>query len=336
MHEPEEGEFSEATERLFSTGHRVGEVARTFFPGGVLIDTGRDLQAAIDKTRELLARPGDVTLFEPAFEHQGVLARADVLVRKRGRLRLVEVKAAGSVKDHYLQDVAIQYWVLRGAGYEPGTVLLEHIDTSFVYPGKGDYRGLFKLENLTREAKKLQDHVPKWIRSFRRMLGGDMPSIEIGNHCHKPHDCPFIGFCTPQDGPEYPISILPYGGRVVEQLREDGFEDLRDVPEDRLTRENHLRVWRITRSGQFEIDPDVAAAIAELAPAGGWQEESGFAFTAGQSLIGAKGVSILFENRHGNGRRRRRKSPRSAAGRRRDHRRHPAGRPIDRPRSFVR
>jgi len=263
MHRPEEGEFSEVTERLFSTGHRVGEVARTFFPGGVLIDTGRDLQAAIDKTRELLARPGDVTLFEPAFEHQGVLARADVLVRKRGRLRLVEVKAAGSVKDHYLQDVAIQYWVLRGAGYEPGTVLLEHIDTSFVYPGKGDYRGLFKLENLTREAKKLQDHVPKWIRSFRRMLGGDMPSIEIGNHCHKPHDCPFIGFCTPQDGPEYPISILPYGGRVVEQLREDGFEDLRDVPEDRLTRENHLRVWRITRSGQFEIDPDVAAAIAE-------------------------------------------------------------------------
>ena len=86
MHQPEEGEFSEATERLFSTGHRVGEVARTFFPGGVLIDTGRDLQAAIDKTRELLARPGDVTLFEPAFEHQGVLARADVLVRKRGRL----------------------------------------------------------------------------------------------------------------------------------------------------------------------------------------------------------------------------------------------------------
>ena len=82
MHQPEEGEFSEATERLFSTGHRVGEVARTFFPGGVLIDTGRDLQAAIDKTRELLARPGDVTLFEPAFEHQGVLARADVLVRK--------------------------------------------------------------------------------------------------------------------------------------------------------------------------------------------------------------------------------------------------------------
>src|SRR5439155_2740487 len=97
----------------------------------------------------------------------------------------------------------------------------------------------------------------------RRMLGGDMPSIEIGNHCHKPHDCPFIGFCTPQNGPEYPISILPYGGRVVEQLREDGFEDVRDVPEDRLTRENHLRVWRITRNGQFEIDPDVAAAIAE-------------------------------------------------------------------------
>src|SRR5207247_11435195 len=109
MHQPEEGEFSEATERLFSTGHRVGEVARTFFPSGVLIDTGRDLQAAIDKTRELLARPGDVTLFEPAFEHQGGLARADVLVRKRGRLRRVEVKAAGRENDHDQQQGAREH-----------------------------------------------------------------------------------------------------------------------------------------------------------------------------------------------------------------------------------
>src|SRR5213078_4945078 len=119
IHQPEEGEFSEASERLFSAGHRVGEVARSLFPGGVLIDTGGDLRAAIEKTRDALARPGDLTIFEPTFEHQGVLVKADVVVRKRGRLRLVEVKAAGGVKDHYFHDVAVQYWVLRGAGYEP-------------------------------------------------------------------------------------------------------------------------------------------------------------------------------------------------------------------------
>src|SRR5216117_1021283 len=55
IHQPEEGEFSEATERLFSAGHRVGEVARSLFPGGVLIETGGDLRAAIEKTREVLA-----------------------------------------------------------------------------------------------------------------------------------------------------------------------------------------------------------------------------------------------------------------------------------------
>ena len=93
--------FSEATERLFSAGHRVGEVARSLFPGGVLIETGGDLRAAIEKTREVLAGPGDRTIFEPTFEHQGVLVKADVLLRKRGRVRLIEVKAAGGVKDHY-------------------------------------------------------------------------------------------------------------------------------------------------------------------------------------------------------------------------------------------
>ena len=262
IHQPEQGEFSGATERLFSAGHRVGEVAHTFFPGGVLIDTGGDLRAAIEETHDLLARPGDVTLFEPTFEHQGILVKADVLVRKRGKLRLVEVKAAGSVKDHYLQDVAVQYWVLSGAGYEPGSVQLAHINTSFVYPGNGDYGGLFEFVNLTGEAMKLQDEIPKWIRSFRKMLDGDMPPIDIGEHCHNPNACPFLAFCTPQDGPLFPVTILPYGRSVAGKLFADGFEDLREVPEDRLTKENHLRVWRITRSGQFEIDADVAAAIA--------------------------------------------------------------------------
>ena len=105
-----------------------------------------------------------------------------MLVRRRGRLRLVEVKSAASVKEHYNNDVAIQYWVLRGAGHEPAIVQLMHIDTSFVYPGNGDYRGLFTIENLTREAKKLQDQVPKWIRGFRRMLGGDMPGNSDFEH----------------------------------------------------------------------------------------------------------------------------------------------------------
>src|SRR5438876_3878567 len=77
MHQPEEGEFSEASERRFSAGHEVGELARSFFPGGVLIDTGGDLRAAIEKTRELLPGPGDLTIFEPTFEHQGVVVKVD-------------------------------------------------------------------------------------------------------------------------------------------------------------------------------------------------------------------------------------------------------------------
>jgi len=94
------------------------------------------------------------------------------------------------------------------------------------------------------------------------MLGADMPSIDVGDHCYSPNECPFLGFCAPQDGPEYPVTILPRAGSAVQGLLQEGFEDLREVPEDRLSNENHLRVWRITRNGQFEIDPDAAAVIA--------------------------------------------------------------------------
>jgi hypothetical protein len=44
-------------------------------------------------------------------------------------------------------------------------------------------------------------------------------------------------------------------------LSADGFEDLRDVPEGRLTNPTHQKIWRVTVSGRPELDPAVAEEI---------------------------------------------------------------------------
>jgi hypothetical protein len=49
-------------------------------------------------------------------------------------------------------------------------------------------------------------------------------------------------------------------------------------------------------------DHPLLKGIAEVAPKVGWKEEAGFGFTAGESLIGADKVTILYENKHGAGR----------------------------------
>ena len=73
-----------------------------------------------------------------------MLIRADLIFPDSAGSRLVEVKAAGSLKDYHIQDCAIQTWVLEEAGFPIETAEVAVIDTSFVYPGGGDYRGLFK------------------------------------------------------------------------------------------------------------------------------------------------------------------------------------------------
>jgi hypothetical protein len=45
----------------------------------------------------------------------------------------------------------------------------------------------------------------------------------------------------------------------VRALIAEGYRDIRDIPQDRLTSENHLRVWRATLSGLAEFDRRAAA-----------------------------------------------------------------------------
>jgi len=264
VYQPELAEVSEATEQRFAVGHDVGEVARSLMPGGNLIETGGDLAQALEQTQEALAASNEVTLFEATFQHGGALVKTDIFsVGARSR-RLVEVKSSASVKDYHLPDVAVQYWVLKGAGYEPDRVELAHIDSSFVYPGGGDYRGLFAHKDLTREAREAQGQVSEWIRSFQQVLERDTPEIEVGDQCDNPFDCPFYSHCAPaSEEPKYPVTLLPYGGRLVEKLVAEGFEDLRDVPGDRLTKPNHQKIWRSTMSGQPELDSAAAGAMGQ-------------------------------------------------------------------------
>ena len=131
VHRPELLNFSEQAERASAIGHEVGEAARTLYPGGTLIEHQDDLKLALDETRRLLEATDSTTLFEPTSQHGRTLVRSDIFSRDRQIHHLVEVKASASLKPHYVNDVAIQSWVIQGAGYPLKTAHLAHIDTSF-------------------------------------------------------------------------------------------------------------------------------------------------------------------------------------------------------------
>ena len=268
--QPDDADVSGQTEHVFAIGNQVGEVAQQQFPEGVLIEHDFELGEALRETEERLAEPGPVTLFEATFQADGVLIRADVLIRNEaGQIRLIEVKASTKVKDYHLQDCAIQLWVLEQLNYDVVRVELAHINNQFVYPGDGDYDGLFTYANVTADTRTLQSTVPQLVAEMREVLDGPEPQVPMGRHCTHPFDCSFVSYCDLQENgssSEVPITWLPGGRTLHTQLREDGYKDIRDIPAGYLTHRAAEWCRRVTVAGEAELNP---AATGDFA-AFGW------------------------------------------------------------------
>ncbi len=264
VYKPEVVQFSRATQAVFGVGHSVGEVARRLHPNGVLVQSQDNLTTALDQTAEHI-RAGTPILFESTFQFGGVLVRADIL-KKNGRgYEMREVKASSSVRDYQLQDAAIQTWVLRGAGIDLDATILQFIDTSFIYPGGEDYRGLFAENVVDQEIAPLTREVEKWVSEAQRTLAGTEPQRKTGKHCHEPFDCSCFAYCSSQEPlTEYPLTVLPHIWRRLQQLTDAGYNDVRDIPADALSSEIQERVRRVTVSGKSELADGARRVLQEL------------------------------------------------------------------------
>jgi hypothetical protein len=250
-------------QRRFDEGHRVNDVVHRLMPDGHLIGPEVTLSDALKFTSAQLARHPDRPLFEATFSKHRVLVRADVFQQRGGVWRLTEVKSSTGMKPYHLADCAVQLWVIRDAGYPVEDVRLAHVDTTFVYRGDGNYTGLLHEADVTADAEALQAQVPDWVAQCFEALGGPEPAVEVGPQCTDPFDCPFVDHCSPPP-PEYPVTLLPNGGNVVNELLAAGINDVRNIPAGRLARPLHQRVYRATLTGQPYVSPDLATTLNGL------------------------------------------------------------------------
>ena len=249
----------------FDVGNQVGALARAPYPNGVMIDAPARAQQLADTARALSGSP--YPIFEATFQADDVVVRADLLLPDVDGYRMVEVKSATTVKPYHLDDTAIQYWVARQSGVPITSIEVACIDTTFVYQGDGNYAGLLKHVDVSVTACELDSEVPGWINAARQTLAGDKPTIEVGKQCHSPYGCPFLGACSSESVHTktlYPVEMLPRVGKLADELRSDGIEDVRDIPPDRLDLYTHERIRRVSISGQAELDPDATESMRRL------------------------------------------------------------------------
>jgi len=107
---------------LAEGGAQVEALARYYFPDGISIEAS-STKEALDKTQELI-QWDSVTLFEASFQYRNYFLRADILQKRPGHIKIIEVKSKSiSKKDEskmltkkwkpYIADIAFQKWVLE-------------------------------------------------------------------------------------------------------------------------------------------------------------------------------------------------------------------------------
>jgi hypothetical protein len=268
-HHPELRIASSAAKDSFVRENAVGMIARKLYDPdrqGILIDIEREgFDMAL--ARSAVALASTAPIFEGGFIGGGGLVFADVMVpvspAGSTAWQLIEVKSSTTVKDHHRDEVAIQVFVANEAGIKIATASVAHIDSTFVYPGDGNYQGLFTEMDLTSEANDRRNEVSSWIAEAQDVLGlRDEPSIKTGKHCNEPYECGFLHHCKAKEPKaDYPIEWLPSvrTKALKQHILDDAVIDMRQIREPLLS-DRQKRVKAHTLSGETFFDEAGAAA----------------------------------------------------------------------------
>ncbi len=206
---------------LFRTGHRVGELARNRFPGGVLVEADHRQSAAALRLTAGLLRGDAGCIYEAAFSFEGVLVRPDIMVRRGDAWDIIEVKSSTDLKPEHVTDAAIQTHVVRGAGARVDRVFLLHLNRDYVFPG-GDYDldSLFVQRDITADVAAHLALVPSNLTSMRNVVAGSCPQIPVGRHCSVPYTCAFYVLRSLSWIPR--LKVPRISDEALERLRGEG------------------------------------------------------------------------------------------------------------------
>lgn len=269
VHRPEAADVSAAVRAGFADGHRIGALACSLYPDGMMIDDAGGLGAALDRTAWLLAAGEHRPLFEATFARDGVLVRVDLMLPDGNGWHVAEVKNTTRMKDYHRGDLATQLWVMRGSDVQVTRASIRHLDRSFVLTREGDYAALFTDTTLGDDLAALIDGRGAVVAEARAVLAGDEPIRGIGAHCDVPFSCSFKVWCgrdLPQP-PIWPVSLLPdtAGKKLAVELVARGITDVTAAPSELMTNAKLARIHAATVSGKPYHD--TAGIVAETS---GW------------------------------------------------------------------
>ncbi|MCL4417681.1 MAG: DUF2779 domain-containing protein [Actinobacteria bacterium] len=263
--------FDEITQFRFQQGHDVGNLAKSLFPDGVEIEHCVDIEAELAKAREMTNLAAAATeqavvtatdamrhpLFEAAFTYKNTFSRADILEPcGTDSWNIIEVKSASSIKDINKHDISFQKYCYEGAGLKINKCYLMYLNKNFIKDGPIDPHKFFMIDDVTEEAKILQQNVEQNIGlMLEAITSGLCPENTIGKNCFNPYDCPLKEICW-SNLPKNNVFELYRGREAACYFYQNGIIEISQINETSMLSSIQLMQYRAVKENCEIIDKD--------------------------------------------------------------------------------
>jgi len=222
-------EPDEMTQKKFSDGHILGELAKKVFPEGQDIPDDNFMEN-LRNTKELIKKR--IPLFEPAFMVDGLYSRADVLVPvNEDEWDVVEVKSATKVKDMNLHDVSFQRYTYKKAGLKIRKCFLMHINNQYCFDGQMEPSELFTQTEITDKVDEFSVGIEERATQMKEVINGSEPDFDINDILTNEYD----NLCIDEFIENLPENNIFEFYRMLKkktvELYKEGYTKIEDVPE---------------------------------------------------------------------------------------------------------
>lgn len=240
FHKEFKDKISYSQEALFEQGTNVGTIARDLFPSGIEISNKNNFnyEAALLTTSKALSGDESI-LYEATFLFDEVIAAVDILVKDNEGFCCYEVKSSTEIKETFILDAALQYYLIRNSGINIKDFFIVYINNQYVRQDQIDINQLFIKKSILAEVIELQDSIPKRVLQLKSVLQEvECPSIAIGLQCNDPYPCDFIGYCW-KDIPKPSVFDIANLKAIKKfELYSKDIVEFKDIPKDYSLNQN--------------------------------------------------------------------------------------------------
>jgi len=257
--------LSATKEAIFSRGNSVGLLAHKLFPNGKDCSPPSSLKflEGLAKTKDCINN-SEALIYEACFQAEGVYSALDILEFKNQEYTAYEVKSASKISSIYIMDAALQYFVISRNGIQLKDFFLVYVDTSYVREKKLDPERFFKKKSILRKVLELQPYVEEKVAELKRMLAeGVEPNLPIGEHCHSPYSCDFIGTCRGDLANDSIFFLNGASKQLIYSLYNSGIKGISQLDDSfPFNSEQRIQFDSIKNATDF-IDPSKIKAFVE-------------------------------------------------------------------------